>query len=134
MLSLFPVLLSYNLAVPTVFRIIVGLTFIFFSYQNANEQKAAKIALFEKTGSTFPSVWLWTLIAIEMVGGSMLIVGLWTQAASLALSLILLFGIAIKQKDATSLPWSKGFLALLFLITLSLMFLGSGFYGLDLPL
>ncbi len=134
MLSLFPILLSYNLAVPLVFRVIVGLIFVFFSYQNTNEQKAPKIALLEKMGSRFPSVWLWTLITIEMVGGSMLIVGLWTQAASLALSLTLLLGLAVKHKDANSLPWSKGFLALLFLITLSLVFLGPGFYGLDLPL
>ena len=134
MLSLFPMLLSYNLAVPLVFRVIVGLTFVFFSYKNTNEQKTSKIALFEKMGSRFPSVWLWILVGIEMVGGSMLIVGLWTQAAALALSLTLLLGLAIKHKDATALPWSKGFLALLFLITLSLVFLGPGFYGLDLPL
>jgi len=56
MLSLFPILLSYNLAVPLVFRVIVGLIFVFFSYQNTNEQKTLKIALFEKMGSKSPSV------------------------------------------------------------------------------
>ena len=127
-------MLSYNLAVPFVFRVIVGLIFVFFSYKNANEQRAAKIAPFEKTGSKLPSVWLWTFVTIEMVGGIMLIAGLWTQAASLTLSLVLLFALFAKRKDENSLPWSKGFLALLFLITLSLMFLGPGFYGLDLPL
>jgi|SRR3989338_1937946 len=134
MLSLFPILLSYNLAVPLVFRVIVGLIFVFFSYQNTNEQKTLKIALFEKMGSKSPSVWLWALVTIEMVGGIMLIAGLWTQAASLALSLVLLFGLFVKHKNEKSLPWSTGFLSLLFLITLSLMFLGPGFYGLDLPL
>lgn len=134
MLSLFPMLLSYNLAVPLAFRVIVGLTFVFFSYQNTNEQKASKISLFEKMGSKFPSVWLWTLVTIEIVGGSMLIVGLWTQAAAFGLSIILLLGTLVKIKNSGSLPWSVGFLSLLFLITLSLMFLGPGFYGLDLPL
>lgn len=134
MLSLFPILLSYNLVAPTIFRIVVGVIFIFFGYQNAHEQKASKIALFEKMGSRLPSFWLWTLVTIELVGGSMLIVGLWTQAAALGLSIILLLGIIVKIKNSASLPWSVGFLSLLFLITLSLMFLGPGFYGLDLPL
>ena len=134
MLSLFPILLSYNLAVPFIFRLVVGLTFVFFGYQNSGTYKASKIALFESVRLKPGILWLWILVALEMLGGIMLVIGLWTQAASLALSIILLFGLITKQKNQDSLPWSFGFLFLLFLITLSLTFLGAGFYAIDLPL
>ncbi len=134
MLSLFPVLLSYNLAVPLVFRLVAGVIFLFFGYQNATTQKSAKMALFEKIGLKSGRAWLWILITLEVVGGGMLVVGLWTQGVSLGLSIILSLGLLAKRKNEASLPWSTGFMSLLFLITLSLMFLGPGFYGLDLPL
>ena len=134
MLSLFPILLSYNLAVPFVFRVIVGLIFIFFGHSNLAEHKASKLAMFERMGLKSGIVWLWILVAIEVIGGGLLIVGLWTQAVALVLSSILFLGIIVKIKNGDSLPWSIGFLSLLFLITISLLFLGPGFYGLDLPL
>lgn len=134
MLSLFPILLSYNLAVPLVFRVAVGLTFIFFGRTNLAEHKTSKLAMFERMGLKSGIVWLWILVAVEVIGGGLLVVGLWTQAAALALSVTLLLGIIVKIKNGDSLPWSVGFLSLLFLITLSLLFLGPGFYGLDLPL
>ena len=170
MLSLFPVLFSYSLAVPFVFRLVVGMIFIFFAYSNGTKFKQSKIAFFEKTGSTAPRAWLWTLMITEMLGGCLLVVGLWTQATSLALSVILLVGIVLKHKNigpaaetaecgaysststraqcphqnATAAPlacrnkidlqWSVSFLFLLFLLTLSLAFLGAGFYALDMPL
>ena len=134
MLSLFPILLSYNLAVPFIFRLVVGVIFIFFGRSNLTEHRASKIALFENMGLSSSLVWLWVLVTLEVVGGGLLIIGLWTQAVALALSIILLIGIIVKRKNENSLPWSSSFLFLLLLITSSLMFLGPGFYGLDLPL
>lgn len=134
MLNLFPELLSYNFSVPLAFRVVSGSLFIYFGYANLTKHRASKIALFESVGLSASILWLWMLVTLETVGGIMLLVGLFTQAVALGLSIILLLGLTAKYKRREVLPWSFGFLFLLFLITASLLFLGPGFYAFDLPL
>lgn len=134
MLSLFPTLLSYNLVVPFVFRLVSGLTFVVFGYRTFTERRGENAVRFERFNLKPGAVWLWALASVEMVGGMLLLAGLFTQSAALVLSLILVAGLIAKQKNPQSLELSPDILFLLFLITASLLFLGPGFYAFDLPL
>ncbi|MSR78983.1 MAG: DoxX family protein [Candidatus Taylorbacteria bacterium] len=134
MLNYFPALLSYNMAVPTVFRLIIGCLFIYFAYSNLTTNRESKIILFEKYSLSAGQLWLWVLVSIETLGGITLLVGIFTQISSMIMSVLLLAGLVSKQKYPDLLPWSKGFIFLLLMITASLLFIGPGLYSIDLPL
>ena len=134
MLSFFPTLLSYNLLVPLVFRIVSGLLFISFGYESIYKNREAKIAVLENFRLKPGKVWLGILALIEIVGGAMLVIGLYAQLASLILSVLIVLGMIAKNKNSANLHLSFLFLFLFLLITLSLMFLGAGSYAIDLPL
>lgn len=134
MLSLFPALLPYSLVVPFVFRIVSGALFVYIGYANLTRHRASKIALFGRFRLMSGNVWLAVLAALEAAGGLMLISGLFTQGAALALSFLLILGLIARKKQPEAIFWSGGFLCLLLLITASLLFLGPGFYAFDLPL
>lgn len=134
MLNYFPTLLSYNMAVPTVFRFIIGCLFIYFAYSNLTTNRESKISLFEKYNFSAGQLWLWVLVSIETLCGLTLLAGMFTQISSIVSSVLLLAGLVLKQKHPESLPWSKGFLFLLLIITASLLFIGPGLYSIDLPL
>ena len=134
MLSIFPALLAYNLAVPLIFRIAVGLIFICFGYSNLKKNREEKISALAWFKLHSGKNWLILIALIEILGGTLLFIGLYTQVAALVLSIVTLVGILAKQKNPDVLKLSAGFLYLLLLVTLSLLLLGPGFYAFDLPL
>ncbi|MDO8591261.1 MAG: DoxX family membrane protein [bacterium] len=133
MLSFFPTLFSYELVVPFVFRVVIGLAFIWFGYENIIKKREVQIALLPnlKSSSDF---WLWVIAVIYITGGLLLVAGLYTQVTALVFSILLLLAAIAKRKnpEAASLPQTTTLLLLL--ISASLLFLGPGFYAIDLPL
>lgn len=127
MLSIFPTLFTYSLVVPLVFRIVIGLVFLTLGY------KSIKSGLVSPSLSTNPIVSK-IVIAVEIAGGILLIIGLWTQIVAMILSALSLLGVLKKNPEGVAVVIPKEVLALLLLITASLIFLGPGFYAFDLPL
>jgi uncharacterized membrane protein YphA (DoxX/SURF4 family) len=127
MLSIFPTLFTYSLVVPLVFRIVIGLVFLTLGY------KSIKSGLVSPSLSTNPIVSK-IVIAVEIAGGILLIIGLWTQIVAMILSALSLLGVLKKNPEGAAVVIPKEVLALLLLITASLIFLGPGFYAFDLPL
>jgi len=131
MLSIFPTLLSYNMAVPLIFRLIGGFLFIYFGYSS--------IISFNRQTPDSPKpnsekIWLWALAVIEILGGILLIAGFLTQISSLVLSIILILSLTSKYKSSiNTLTLSSGFLFMLLIVIASLLLLGPGFYSIDLP-
>lgn len=134
MLSLFPYLLSYSLFIPTTFRLVLAIVFIVFAYKNATNRDVKKSQILEKFKLKPGHLWLWVLVLIEIAGGVLLLFGLYTQGASLALSVILLLGAIAKYKDKDAFSVSIEVVLLLLLLTASLLFLGPGFFSIDRPL
>jgi len=64
----------------------------------------------------------------------MLFIGIYTQIVSIALSVLMAGAILIKTKNPISLKNDLGYYILLFITTLSLLFLGAGLFAFDLPL
>ena len=134
MLSVFPSLFTYALVVPFVFRIIVGAFFIYLAYATVNKDLKEKSAILENLKLKPGLFWLWIIIFIEIVGGVLLIAGLFTQVASLALSILIALNAIARWKNKKGVGFEASSILLLLVITLSLIFLGPGFYAFDLPL
>lgn len=134
MLSIFPYLFSYALAVPLAFRLVLGALFIFFAYRNISDRGQKKSEVLEGFKLKPGHLCLWILALLEAAGGVLLLFGLFTQAAALGLSVMLVLAAVAKHKDKNSLGLPLGVILLLLLIALSLLFLGSGFYAIDRPL
>ncbi|MBU6390184.1 DoxX family membrane protein [Patescibacteria group bacterium] len=134
MLSVFPILLSYNMAVPFVFRLVSGVLFLAFGYLNFSRRRHEKSAAFERARLRPGAFWLSVLAVVEIAAGVFLFVGFYLQIAAAILSVLALIALIAKSKNADAIKPSAGFLFLLLLITVSLLFLGPGFYSIDLPL
>ena len=134
MLSIFPTLFAYNMAVPLVFRIVIGLSFILFGYANYTRNKEGKIGTLESFKIKPGKVWLRIIAATEIIGGVLVVTGLYTQIIALIFSIFLLIGLLAKSKKPDSLSLTRTELLLLLLVTASLLFLGPGFFAIDLPL
>lgn len=133
MLSIFPDLYSYSYAVPLIFRLVIGTIFLLFGCTNILEREN-RSKTFEQWKLRPAIAWIWVVSVIEIVTGIMLVAGLYTQIAALVLSVILALFAFAKKKDPSVTALSLQTILLLFLITLSLLFLGAGFYAYDLPL
>ena len=93
---------------------------------------AANTALFDKIG--YSPGWLWGNIVIgtEVLGGLLLIIGLWTRPAALAIAIFALNAIVVTS--AKGFFWSNGgseYSILLFVCALFVFIRGAGAYSVD---
>ena len=119
MLSIFPTLLAYEQLAPFIIRIALGAVLIYWRIKASKE--TATIA--NKTVRT-----------LEGVSGILLIIGLYTQVASLFVVIDMIVRIVDKIKHRQFLTDGVNYYALLLVMALSLVFLGAGAFSFDLPL
>jgi len=119
MLSIFPDLLAFGLLAPFFLRITLGLILISRSYRKLKQK-----------GSVAENI-----IGVSSgISGLFLIVGFLAQPAAL-LAMFLQLKEIVKKNRQEQLQTPEGILNIvLFIIALSLLFLGAGFYAFDLPL
>ncbi len=136
MLSVFPTLLfsTYSLVVPLVFRIVIGLVFVWLGYRKITGDRNGQTNVSADLKPAMSPSWTWLVAVVEMVGGILLLIGLYTQVVALIFSIMLIPAIIGKYKKPEMISLSRGTLLLLLLVTASLLFLGPGFYAFDLPL
>lgn len=134
LLTIFPDLLTYGLVAPFILRVSLGLVLVYFSYLKFGKEKVEKIAFFDSLGMKPGIFYLNTIGGIELIGGIMLVLGAYTQIAAFGAALIMLVATFIKWRHPQSLRNDIEFYILLFVVALSLVFLGAGFFAFDLPL
>jgi uncharacterized membrane protein YphA (DoxX/SURF4 family) len=118
MMSLIPSLFDFQFAAIAVLRIAVGIVFFLNGYNKLFAARGEPMKTRIRGGVTF-------------AGGILLILGLFTQAAAVALALSTLAkGIATFKSE----PAKRDYYFLLFIATLSLLFVGPGLWSIDLPL
>ena len=134
MLSIFPSLLSYGILAPLVLRVLVGLIFIDLAYLKLHSEKKAWNLFFDtirlKPGHLYTKIFA----ALEIIGGVLLIIGLYTQLVALVFALITFAECYIEMQDNEFLKRDIVFYVLILAICLSLLVLGAGAFALDLPL
>lgn len=134
MLSVFPELLNYSLLAPFLLRVVVGLIFIDLGALIFRTEKERWVASFETIGLRPTSFFVPLYGAIQIAGGTLLLIGLWTQVAALVFALITLMELYVELRAREVLKRDLVFYLLLFTISVSLLLTGPGGYAFDLPL
>lgn len=117
---------------PLVLRIAVGLAFAMHGWQKLHDMGLEGVTGFlTMLGFPIPMVFAVLLIAGELVGGIMLILGLWTHWAAKVTAFIAL--VALLTVHATKGFFLPGYeyILVLFAGAVSLMITGAGKYSLD---
>lgn len=134
MLNPFPELLTYGLLSPFILRLVVGLIFINLGLLAFKNEKERWIVSLATLNIPSPKIAVKIFGAIEFVGGVMLLLGAYTQVATLVLSILTFAEAYVEYKDPTILKRNFVFYLLILAITLSLLFSGAGAFAIDLPL
>ena len=134
MLNSFPDLLTYSLIAPFLLRLIVGFVFIDLGVLLFKKESERWILSFKTLRIPHPEIAAKVLSVIQIAGGVMLILGFYTQVATLILGIISFIEVYLEYKDPSILKRNIVFYLLIFTILLSLLFSGAGAFAIDLPL
>lgn len=133
MLNLFPGLLIPMLG-PVILRLTIGLIFIDLGILKFRTEKPRWITSFEGLGIR-PADLFVTLYAIfQVIGGLLLLIGLWTQGVALLFVIFTGIELYIEWEEGAVLKRDLVFYLLMFIISLSLLLSGAGAYAIDIPL
>lgn len=119
---------------PVVLRVVLGLIFLDLGILKLRTEKSRWIDSFETLGVRPSELFVSLYATLQMVGGVMLIIGVWTQAAALAFVIFTSIELYIEMKVKEVLKRDLVFYLLLFVISLSLLLSGAGSYAIDIPL
>ena len=134
MLNPFPELLTYSLLAPLILRILVGLIFIDLGFLKFRGEKERWLASFETLGLRPVDLFLPIYAILQIVGGFLLLIGLWTQVAALAFVIFTGIELYVEWRVQEILKRDMVFYILIFVISLSLLLTGAGAYAIDIPL
>lgn len=117
MLSLFPSLFSWSELAPFLLRLTLGAVFIYSSARVLRDRSSPSR---QKAVGT-----------IEVIAGSLLIIGLWTQLAALVLVVDLLIRLIDRANRRAFLTDGVNYYLLLLVMAISLLVMGAGFFAFD---
>jgi uncharacterized membrane protein YphA (DoxX/SURF4 family) len=128
MLSLFPQLFDYAVPATAVLRFVTAIILIIEAKRSFSIKQ-----LFPTESNTCSSVR--KIFAItELAGGIFLLIGLFTQAVSLALALVVIKHIIDAYRSKVPDKRIYSFYAVLLFMILSFLFFGPGMISIDFPL
>lgn len=133
MLSLLPQLFAFKLFAITLLRIVAGCYVLFIAWQTADRRAEISRARVPLLGHA-PQWLVWLAAMIYAIVGGLLVIGAWTQIAAIVAAAGALKLAILSRRTHPWSPLSGHAYALLFVITLSLVFLGPGILAFDLPL
>ena len=134
MLSPFPELFAFAWFAPTIIRLVLGVFFVRFGILKLRSEKSEKLTFFELAGFPRANIFLLLSAWTEIVGGLLLIAGLYAQIAAMVLSLFMLGAVFIKWRKPELLKNDMEFYIILFIATASLIISGAGALAFDIPL
>ncbi|MEK7642278.1 MAG: DoxX family protein [Patescibacteria group bacterium] len=134
MLNPFPELLAFSLLGPFILRLVAGIVFVNLGRLSLKEESGRWLISLTALKIPRPDIATKILSILEIVGGLMLIVGLYTQISALVLSILVFAEAYIEYRDPALLKRSLVFYLLLLSINLSLLLSGAGAFAIDLPL
>jgi uncharacterized membrane protein YphA (DoxX/SURF4 family) len=132
MLSVFPEFLNYSLLGIFLIRAVVGISIFILSINVfKNRTKISKVI--SKKGYAFSNFFITSISVTGLLSGLFLMAGILTQISALVIAYILLNLLLIDPKGEL-LKQSKTFYISMIVICISFLFLGPGFFGIDIPL
>lgn len=133
MLNPFPDLLAFLFFAPFILRLAAGILFLDLGWNTLRKKRIEYAAFFESAGFRPGHSYARAAGALESITGVLLITGLWTQIAALIAALISGMVLLFKLKDPARFPHDRRLFLLLFVVSLSLLVTGAGFFAFDLP-
>ncbi|MDO8589911.1 MAG: DoxX family protein [bacterium] len=134
MLNPFPELLAYSMLGPFILRILLALIFIDLGFLKFRSEKEGWLASFETLGLRPADLFVPLYALLQIIGGLMLLAGLWTQVAALAFVIFSGIELYVEWQAREILKRDMVFYILIFAISLSLLLTGAGAYAIDIPL
>ncbi len=134
MLNPFPEFLNYALLAPFLLRVVLGLIFIDLGWLTFKGERGRWKAVFEMLRLRPVSLFVPLYGAIQIAGGLLLLVGLWTQVAALVFAILTFAELYVEWSEGSILKRDISFYILIFVISLSLLLTGAGAYAFDIPL
>jgi uncharacterized membrane protein YphA (DoxX/SURF4 family) len=134
MLNPFPSLLTYSTLAPFILRLVLAFIVLDLGFLKFGKEKFRWIASFEALHLKPADLWVKAIALIDIVGGLMLLVGLYTQIAALAFVIIFGIELYIEWKDGSILRRDLTFYFLVLAIAISLLLTGAGAFAFDIPL
>lgn len=134
MLNPFPELLNFSLLAPLILRVVLGLILIDVGFLKFKSKKDRWLASFDTLGLRPADFFVPLYAVLQIVGGALLIMGLWTQIAALAFVIFSGIELYVEWKAREILKRDLVFYLLVFTISLSLLLTGAGGFALDRPL
>ena len=134
MLNPFPELLMYSFLGPFILRVLIGLIFIDLGFLKFKSEKGRWLASFDTLGLRPADLFVPIYALLQIVGGLLLLVGLWTQVAALAFVIFTGIELYVEWQARDILKRDMVFYVLIFAISLSLLLTGAGAYAIDIPL
>ncbi|MDP2642106.1 MAG: DoxX family membrane protein [bacterium] len=134
MLNPFPDLLMYSLLGPLLLRVLLGLIFLDLGILKFRAEKERWVASFETLGLRPADLFVPLYALLQIIGGLLLLVGLWTQVAALAFVIFSGIELYVEWQARDILKRDVVFYVIIFTISLSLLLTGAGAYALDIPL
>lgn len=132
--SIFPYLISYTLLSPFLLRLVAGAFFTKSGYLILTTGLKGKRSFFEFIGMKPAILFAYLIGIVEFTSGVLLLMGLWTQLVALILAIIASVGFLTKLSNDDLLEKSASTYFIMFVILLSLIITGSGFFGMDTQL
>jgi uncharacterized membrane protein YphA (DoxX/SURF4 family) len=134
MLNPFPELLTYSMLAPFFLRLVIGFIFLDLGLLKFREEKQRWLASFETLGLRPADLLVPLYGLLQIAGGLMFLLGLWTQVAALAFVIFSGIELYIEWQANGILKRTLTFYLLIFTISLSLLLTGAGAYAIDIPL
>ena len=134
MLNPFPDLLMYSFIAPFILRVLLGLIFVDLGVLKLRSEKEGWLTSFETLGLRPADLFVSIYALLQIVGGLLLLIGLWTQVAALAFAIFSGIELYVEWKARDILKRDMVFYLLIFVISLSLLLTGAGKYAIDIPL
>ena len=134
MLNPFPDLLAYSLLAPLFLRLVLGLIFIDLGALKLQGEKERWITSFDALYLRPADFFVVVYGIVQIMGGLLLLFGLWTQVAALAFAILTGIELIIEWSMREVLKRDLTFYLLIFVISISLLLTGAGAYAFDIPL
>ena len=134
MLNVFPELLSFGLLSATIIRVTIAIILLVIGYETVTKKRLDFDSYFKTKEFPMASVLSWKLGVAEIIVGIFLLVGLYTQIATLIAVFLFFALLHIENEDKKILPHTSTFYLIMVVISTTLLFSGAGAFAIDLPL
>lgn len=134
MLSVFPEFLSYGLLGVFIIRCTIGLLMFYTGLMTVGPKKALYSSKIKSKKYPFPKAMPWALGLLEIITGIFLIIGFLTQIMIFVVIYIMINLIIFEKNIGRIFDYPNVYYILIILVSFSLLFLGPGFWAIDLPL